>query len=187
MSIDTFGCLGNKMITADGHYFDLANPRPQDVFICDIAIALGNICRFGGCLPDPHWYSVAEHSCHAADLAKELGYDKGVQRCCLLHDAAEAYIGDIVKPLKNMLPELRTIEERVEAAIWKALYVDWTVEAIDAVKWIDRMLLKAEKMALFPLDQMEWTGFEDVETVWLNFFGQNDVPRDEFLKRYCKV
>lgn len=98
-----------------GRLIDLENLQPQDILIQDIAHALSNICRFGGHIP--RFYSVAQHCCFVADLVPYPARLEG-----LMHDAAEAYIGDMVTPIKH-LPSMygfRALESKVEAAIAKA-------------------------------------------------------------------
>lgn len=146
--------------TAGGHYFDLASPRPEDVDIRSIAAALGKTCRFGGHCPK--FYSVAEHSVWAQHIADLNGEDVFAQRAILMHDAAEAYIGDIVTPLKAMLPGINAIELQIERAISEAFGVDFEPHR-DVIKKYDRMMLKAEKQAMWPEDSEHWDGFEDIE------------------------
>ncbi len=96
--LDSFGCIANTIKVAAGHYVDLANPDPATIEIRSIAAGLSKICRFSG--QCPRFYSVAEHSLHAAALADFLCVPDEAKAAVLLHDAAEAYIGDMVKPLK---------------------------------------------------------------------------------------
>lgn len=79
-----------------------ADPRPEDVFLSDIAKALSNTCRFTGHVET--FYSVAQHSVHVSELCEDIGGLKLAQ-AGLLHDAPEAYIGDWSRPLKDSLPE----------------------------------------------------------------------------------
>lgn len=95
---------------------DLRNPCVIDISIIDIAAALSKICRFGGHIPQ--FYSVAQHSVLVAAMAcPEL---KGQ---ALLHDAAEAYLGDVVKPLKVILGKsYKDLEDRFEDVISDRFY-----------------------------------------------------------------
>src|SRR5581483_7354063 len=110
-----FGCINNTIRLRSGRYLDLADPRPDQFAFADIAGGLSKICRFGGQIN--HFYSVAEHCWHCCKLAGADGQCLETQVAVLMHDAAEAFCGDVVKPLKIMLPEYAEIERRVEAAI----------------------------------------------------------------------
>lgn len=80
-------------MTRTGKKFRPFNPRIEDIDIEDIAHALSNICRFNGHVNQ--FYSVAEHSILVSVLCPDELKLKG-----LLHDAAEAYLGDVPSPLK---------------------------------------------------------------------------------------
>lgn len=153
---DDFGCIGSTIKTFSGHYFNLANPEPGTVDIRSIAHALSNICRFGG--HTPRFYSVAEHCVHAAEVAFEVD-DITLRDCAavLLHDASEAYLGDMVKPLKNMLPEYQAIERAVDRAIKVAFFTGNGPRRL--IKQIDRAMLVAEKQAIWPHDRKQWEAF----------------------------
>lgn len=180
MTIDTFGCLGSTIKVSAGHYVDFSNPKPGSIEIRSIAAALSKICRFGGHCPQ--FYSVAEHSVHAALLAQKHGCCDDAVRAVLLHDATEAYLGDMVKPLKAMNPEYAKLEQRFEAVIGEAFGVDfrrWN----DEIKRFDRAMLKAEKIAMWPTDATEWVGFSTIghESVNFSWWTCEDAER-EFLR-----
>ena len=162
--LDRFGCVANTIKTAGGHYFDLARPDPGDVDIQTIASALSKICRFGGHVP--RFYSVAEHSVHCADLAPGP-----FAQHVLLHDAAEAYVGDVVKPLKNLLAEpFAAVETAVEMAVCLHFGLTCPPAAKVEIKRCDRIMLKAEKQHFWPDDSEQWEGFADTPdtdiTIW---------------------
>jgi hypothetical protein len=98
------------MQTYTGKKFDLLNPRVEDVDIIDIAHSLSMQCRYNG--HTLKFYSVAEHCVHVANA---LPYN--LRLAGLLHDAAEAYVGDCISPLKNLLPYFKGIEDRILEAI----------------------------------------------------------------------
>jgi hypothetical protein len=171
---DTFGCMSNTIKVAAGHYVDLANPDPITIDLTSIAAALGKICRFGG--QCPRFYSVAEHCVHAARLAYECGESEEAVKAVLLHDAAEAYIGDMVKPLKIMLSQYSEVEQRIERAIQKRFGVDFATHH-EAIKTYDRAIFKAEKVAMWPTDAEIWPGFDNIEDrdVALEYWGPGEA------------
>lgn len=84
-----------------GGYFDYADPQADQVTIVDIAHGLAHTCRFGGHADE--FVSVAEHSVLAHDLLARTCDDDLLLRAALLHDASEAYVGDVPKPMKPIL------------------------------------------------------------------------------------
>lgn len=86
------------LLTASGRHFPLLNPTTADVALQDIAHALGHLCRFTG--HTKRIYTVAEHCVLVALILREQGHDTETQLLGLLHDAAEAYVGDLSSPLK---------------------------------------------------------------------------------------
>lgn len=157
---DTFGCISSTIKVSAGHYVDLANPDPSTIEIKSIAAALSKICRFGGHCPQ--FYSVAEHVVHATALACSEGYAGDALIAVLLHDAAEAYLGDMVKPLKVMMPEYVQAESRIEEAIELVFKVDFRYWQ-DVIKRFDRAMLKVEKVTMWPDDREKWAGFSEIE------------------------
>ena len=101
---------GDWMQTYTGKQFWPLDPRPEEVFIADIAHALANVCRFGGhCL---QFYSVAQHSIIVSEI---VPYEYALWG--LLHDAAEAYLGDVIKPIKSEMTQYKDAEYAVLDAI----------------------------------------------------------------------
>lgn len=86
--------------TSRGRALDLLNPVAADIDLNEIGRALGHQCRYNGCLT--HFYSVAEHSVHMARYFLDIG-DHESALGALLHDAAEAYTGDISHPVQEVL------------------------------------------------------------------------------------
>lgn len=97
--------------TFTGLFFDLANPTPEMVCIEDIAHALSYTYRFSGHLPRPGM-TVAQHSIMVAELLPYQCRFEG-----LLHDAPEAYIGDMPSPFKSMMPDFKLHENRIMQVI----------------------------------------------------------------------
>ena len=135
--------------TYTGKKFDFLNPTAEAVCIEDIAHALSNICRYTG--HTKKFYSVAQHSVLMADnvLPDE---DKLV---ALLHDATEAYLTDISKPLKNLLPQYCELEDKVYKVIAEKFGLSDKLP--DSVKEADLRLLATEKRDLLIGEPGEWT------------------------------
>lgn len=133
--------------TRSGIRFDLLEPTVDMVDILDIAHALSNICRYTGHVRFP--YSVAQHSVLVSDqLPPELRLQG------LLHDATEAYVGDVATPLKRLLPDY----ERIEARIWGVIAARFRlpVELDPRVKLADATLLQAERAVLLDKSPEPW-------------------------------
>ena len=104
------GRIGDWIQTYRGRKFWPLDPRPEDVDLFEIAHALGHLCRFGGhCL---QFYSVAEH---CVLLSRAVPREHALS--ALLHDAAEAYLVDLPRPIKRMLPGYQAAERLIEAAV----------------------------------------------------------------------
>jgi hypothetical protein len=125
-----------EILIRSGSYFSFLEPHNSTYTIEDIAHALSRVCRFGG-HTESH-YSVAQHSVLSSYLAEdEFKFD------ALMHDAAEAFLGDIPSPLKMLLPDYKTIEIRVEKAIFERFGVSFPLP--QNVKEVDKMMLAIEK------------------------------------------
>ena len=77
------------------------DPKVEDISIFDIAHALSFLTRANGHIK--HFYSVAQHSINCCLEAKGRGAPLKIQLGCLLHDAPEAYISDVIRPIKKQL------------------------------------------------------------------------------------
>lgn len=159
-SIDRDGCLGTSIKVAAGRYVDLNNPDPATIDIETIAASLSKLCRFGGHCP--RFYSVAEHCVHATALAASCGITGDALMAVFLHDAAESYVGDMVKPLKLMMPDFSIVESRIESAIESKFGISFAKHS-ETIKRFDLMMLKAEKLSMWPDDKTEWHGFAAIE------------------------
>lgn len=125
--------------TRMGYKFDFGELESNVIDIKDIAWALSMTCRYGG--HSGKFYSVAEHSVHVANSVPTYKFEG------LMHDAAEAYIGDIVSPLKRRLAEFTDFEYRLETLIAKrfGLRHPWPSE----VHEFDLRMLANEMPVLF--------------------------------------
>ena len=138
-----------------GNRFFLTRPHIDDVAIGDIAHGLAYQCRFNG--QTSAFYSVAQHSLMVMALAPPA-----LHLQALLHDAAEAYLGDMVKPLKQLFPEFSVIEARVMEIIGQRFAVDLT-KLDPAIKRADLIALATEKRDLMPYSTEAWSYLEGIE------------------------
>jgi 5'-deoxynucleotidase YfbR-like HD superfamily hydrolase len=134
--------------TFQGNRFFLTNPHIDDVAIEDIAHGLAYQCRFNG--QTKEFYSVAQHSLMVMSLVPVEH-----QFSALLHDAAEAYLGDMVKPLKNLFPEFSVIEARVMEIIGHRFGLD-LAHLDPSIKQADWIALATEKRDLMPHSVESW-------------------------------
>ena len=132
--------LGNRFYPTEG--------RIEKIDIEDIAHGLAYQCRFNG--QTHQFYSVAQHSLMVAALVPAP-----YQRAALLHDAAEAYLDDMVKPLKVLLPAFAEIEDRVTQLIAAHFGLDFSDYA--PIKHADMRALATEKRDLMPHSSEPWS------------------------------
>lgn len=170
--------IGDWMQTYTGRAFWPLDPRVDEIDIDDIAHSLSMQCRYAGhCL---RFYSVAEHSVWCALMVlmpntdfvfcKNLSaavYQARMQSystrdaatntlalAALLHDAAEAYLVDLLRPVKRSMPEYHRAEARVERAIAQKFDIPHPMPA--QVKEVDERMLATEAGALMAPPPMSW-------------------------------
>lgn len=132
------------MQTYSGRKFFVADPKPDDIYVQDIAAALSKMCRYGGhCRA---FYSVAEHCVLVARHAKPEH-----KLAALMHDASEAYLVDIPRPIKPIIGNYYAIEDRVMAAIAATYGFAWPLPP--EVKELDNRILGDERdQVMAPMD-----------------------------------
>lgn len=133
-----------------GNYLDLAEPDPEDVTLRDIARGLSNTCRFGGQCSE--FYSVAEHAVLVADRLCVMGYGHEVQFAGLHHDDTEAFMGDVVRPLKQLVGGYPEMEARLANRLNGEIPAPWN----DAILSADNWALSAEAFHLMPSKGAGW-------------------------------
>lgn len=142
---------GGWMLTAGGRVFYPLDPRPEEIYIDDIAHALARQCRFAGHVLTDH-YSVAQHSVLVSELLGDE--DRELALCGLLHDATEAYLVDVPTPVKKFLLQYQEYEERLWEAISERFglpeYLPYQVHQADLA------MLMAEKRDLMPAGSPPW-------------------------------
>lgn len=139
--------MGGYITTYTGLQFYFEAPTPEMVAIDDIAHALSMICHFAG--HTSQFFSVAQHSVLVSLAAKQLGHSRAMRQWGLLHDAAEAYVGDMTRPLKYLLPDYKILERRAMTVIANRFQLPTlTADEEAALKRIDDSILKLEAKML---------------------------------------
>lgn len=127
----------NKIRTFKGYYVDVFNPDPDSIDIEDIAHGLSNTCRFGG--HTYNFFSVAEHS---VSVARHQLVPDDLKMTALLHDATEAYMCDLPRPIKRNLPGYKSAEENLMLIIANKFGLEFPFP--DIIKKIDNHQLEIE-------------------------------------------
>ena len=157
------------------------NPKKEDILVDDIAHALSLMSRANGHFPE--FYSVGQHSIFCCEEAIARGYSNRVALACLLHDASEAYMSDIIRPVKKHLSQYLEIEEKLQTFIYRVfLEEDLNDEELKLVHFIDNALLynefihymneevNVDKVELVSKPDFKFTDFKDVENRYKELF-----------------
>ena len=171
--------------TLSGRRVNPLDAAPEDIDPADIARALSNLCRFGG--HSKAFYSVAQHSAIVCDLLEERGATPDELMAALLHDAAEAYLGDLPHPLKHrseLGAAFRVAEKRLEAVIVERFALP---EAAARIKPLDKALLAAERR-IFSEVTWHWPELDGAEELAIEIMPW-DAARAlaEFTARYERI
>lgn len=143
----------------------------------DIAHSLSLLCRFNG--QCKHFYSVGEHSINCLKIADSLGYDDDLKLYTLLHDASEAYLGDVVTPLKKQLIEYKMYEKSFQNVIFKRFGLsDANKEIENKLKIVDNACFELEWAKLMKPDSSSITSDD------LVFYERNSTEvENDFITR----
>jgi len=165
---------GNWISTLHVPHFHFLSPAPEEIDIRDIAHALAMTCRYGGHCN--RFYSVAEHSVRMSYLVDERS-----RLSALLHDAEEAYLPDIPRPIKNRMPEAKEIYLALEEAIlskFDAFGADWKL-----IKEMDNRLLltEAEKLGVY---NKEWVELGELVETPLPLGWSWQEAEEKYLRRF---
>ena len=173
----------SEIMTHSHKMFDPLHPDAELIDIDDIAHSLSMLCRANGHFKS--FYSVGQHCINCAMEAQSRGYSPLVQLACLLHDASEAYLSDVTRPVKAELPRYLEIEKPLQDCIW-AKFLERTLSPAeyDQVFEIDDAILAHEFINLmgvaiidptpeiFSQPQYAFTGFECCQQEFLTLFRQ---------------
>ncbi len=147
MSNNAMGEIPRRVRTYSGIFINPLDPQPASIRIDDIARGLSNVCRYAG--QCRFHYSVAQHSIHIVEELERQGAERDVIVSALLHDASEAYLGDVPKPLK-VQPEYeayRVCEKRLQDVIYARFFIPGE---FPIVKELDVNIWGNEVPVLFP-------------------------------------
>jgi hypothetical protein len=171
--------MKTDIITAGGTCFDFVHPERSRFTIEEIAHHLAHICRFTGAVRQ--FYSVAQHSVLVSQVVPPQHALAG-----LLHDAAEAFIGDVSRPLKALLPDYKIIEKRVEAVVLGRFGL--SPDLPPEVKHADMVLLATEKRDLMPAHPDDWDCLEGAQPLPARIEPVESVlARRMFMLRYWEL
>ncbi len=177
--LEPAGRFGDWMQTFTRRAFWPLDPHVDDVDPVDIAHALSMLCRYGGHVEA--FYSVAEHSVLMSTKvpAKDALW-------ALLHDAPEAYLGDMIRPLKLAMTEYQVVESRLMGVICDRFGLQPGFPA--AVKEADTRILRDERDALQGTPVMPWTVLEDVPALGVPIAGWDPAyAKQRFLDRFTEL
>lgn len=183
--------IGDWIETYSGITFYPLDPRPDDIFINDIAHSLSLLCRFNGhCRA---FYSVGIHSILCAMEAATRELPVRTQLKALLHDSSEAYLADIPKPIKPYLTGYEKIEDHLQAMIYQQYGLDPSdKEEYKIIKDIDFHILRIEAELLMPSKGRMWAESMHLESIDISrdtynlFQGLLDTKPSEIKKAFLK-
>jgi hypothetical protein len=170
---------GDWIQTFTGRAFWPLDPRPDEVEIRDIAHALSNQCRYAG--HTSRFYSVAEH---CVLLARAVSPKNRLW--ALLHDASEAYLVDLPRPVKRSMPDYRAAEEAVMLAVRRQFFL---VDPMPAeVHLADGRILTDERQQAMETPPMPWTAEEQVEPLGVTLqFWTPAMAEIQFLAAFDRL
>lgn len=141
---------GSWFTTHTRKRFFCMDPRPEEIDIRDIAHHLARTVRFCGAVDG--FYSVAQHSINVAAQLAHQGFDREMKLAGLLHDATEAYMGDVVRPWKHETDwgrGYRLAESKLARVIERRFGLPQGALDRPEIKVADRLLLHEEASSLF--------------------------------------
>lgn len=163
----------------DGTRLNLLDPDSHIITISGIADGISKLCRFGGQCED--FYSVAEHCVHVS-----YAYDNPEEALAgLLHDGSEAFMQDLVSPLKVLLPEYVEIETNLQHIIFRKYHLD--------ISLLDKIHNEADRYAAYvegaALTRQKWAKEVDVpeQYSFIPLCWSWKIARDKYLQRFYQL
>ena len=197
MEKDIFADISNAWTnTFSGRVSRPLEPEKTDYNIEDIAHSLAMQCRWNG--HTKTFYSVAQHSVYASRFIRIKGErkptkEKSYKRAALMHDASEAYLCDIPRPIKGHLGRYKELEASTELAIQNNFGILTSPHLLEAVKEIDNALLVRERSILIEkAPNMIW-GFETFDDSYITEmlpeipYWSPENAKDFFLQEYREL
>lgn len=185
MEVQAFGNLDGHMLTVTGRKVNIMNPDPDTMCIYDIASGLSNKGHFSG--QTRPFFSIAEHSLLVCDLLQENikgDIHPEVLLVALHHDDSEAYLGDMIKPIK-VIPEIaavwKPIEDRFTMAIFKHLGIG--TDLMKVIKPFDIMAQEIEYNAFYKGVHSYKLNFMDPDLAYRQFMERHELYTKQFLKK----
>lgn len=163
--------------TYTGAHFYPTTPNKENIHIEDIAHALSYICRGNGHVKN--FFSVGQHCVNCALEAMARGYSRRVCLACLLHDAGEAYMSDVPRPIKTGMPQYKEWEDKIIRVVYeKFLGSDLSEEEAHLVKLVD------DDMLYYDMKVLLGEKMDREEPLMMSMFSQEYVPFIEVEEQY---
>jgi uncharacterized protein len=168
---------GDWIQTFTGRQFWPLDPRVEDVSLYDIAHALSMQCRYGGHVK--HFYSVAEHCVILSHAVPEhLALE------ALMHDAAEAYLVDLPRPIKKSCEWYYEIERGIEQVVMPYFGLPWPISP--EVMVYDTRILTDERQQLMAKPPIKWG--TDMEPLGITVHNWEPLRAEvEFMGRFAEL
>jgi hypothetical protein len=157
----------HEVETFSGRFVDTSNPRAESIALEDIAHSLAATCRYGGHCRQ--FYSVAEHAVFCSVRLERQGFGRRWQIAALHHDDAEAYLGDIPRPMKPLLGDVYgRLSDQMDEVIVQALGLPISTAMFhdEVVKVVDTWSLLVEARFLLPSQGKGWYLGEQGAHAW---------------------
>ena len=175
---------GDWVQTYTGIQFWPLDPRPEEVCIEDIAHHLSMTCRYGGAVKQ--YYSVAQHSLLVSEALERRHPGRSVLwQWGLLHDAAEAYLPDVPRPVKPFLSGFSEIEAKVMAAVCERFGLPQ--DEPPEIKAIDTAIVADEARHLMCKIEARWKQLTEPPLDIIIKPKPSDMAEMAFIKRYREL